>query len=350
MGVLEIKDLCVGFGKHRIVENFSLTVAHGELFSLLGPSGSGKTTLLKAIAGLLFPGSGTVWIDGRDVTRAPAQKRSAVMVFQKPLLFPFLNVAENIGFGLKMTGVSPREAGERIERIMGLTRLEGLAERRVQSLSGGQQQRVSLARALVLEPSVLLLDEPLSSLDANLRQQMRGLVREIQAKTGVTTLFVTHDQAEALSLSHRMGLLLKGGLRQVGTPEDLFHRPVDPEVARFFGGENFLEGAIEKHRFRCALGNFPVREVDGDGSPRMAVIRPEAIRISARPIHPVEAKVERTRFEGMASRVWVRANGLGLVVLCPEHDYKAGQPVWLDLPAEKIRVFPGNHGRSDTGK
>ena len=349
MGILEIKELGIGYGTQRIVEDLTLTVAHGELFSLLGPSGAGKTTILKAVAGLLIPDSGAVFIDGNDVTRLPAEKRNVVMVFQKPLLFPFLNVAENIGFGLKMTGVNPRKAKERIERIMDLTRLVGLADRKVQTLSGGQQQRVSLARALVLEPSVLLLDEPLSNLDANLRQQMRELVEEIQAKTGVTTLFVTHDQAEALMLSHRIGLLIKGTLRQVGTPRDLFHFPAETEVARFFGGENFLEGKIQNHRFISPLGNFPVSEPGGNGFSRKATIRPEDIRISPEAIYPVKGEVAQTRFEGMATRVWVRVNGRSLVVLTTDDAYQKGLPVWLDLPAGKIRVFPENTGDASPG-
>jgi ABC-type Fe3+/spermidine/putrescine transport system ATPase subunit len=340
MGVLEIRNLCIGYAGQAIIKDFSLEVAEGELFSLLGPSGAGKTTILRAVAGLVVPDSGDILIDGRSVIREPAERRNVVMVFQKALLFPFMDVTRNIGFGLRMAGVPGPEAERKISRIMALTGLEGLGERKVQALSGGQQQRVSLARALVLEPSVLLLDEPLSNLDAALRQQMRELIQDIQSEIGITTLFVTHDQAEALMLSHRIGLLLGGRLRQVGSPRSLFYLPVDPEVARFFGGTNFWSGTIKEGRFISELGDFPVNRAAGNGSLKNATIRPEDIRISTEPIHTLEGRVHRTHFEGTVTRIWVRVNHMALVVLTPETFYKKDQIVWLDLPAEKIRIFP----------
>lgn len=242
MGELLLRNLTIRYGSTAVVRDFDLEVLDGEMVALLGPSGTGKTTLLKAVAGLIHPYRGEIIIDGQPVNYLPPEKRSAVMVFQKSLLFPFLNVAQNIAFGLRMKGRQGRDTRQKIQEIMQLTELTGLEQRKVHELSGGQQQRVSLARALVLKPAILLLDEPLSNLDANLRQQMRELIQDIQAETRITTLFVTHDQAEALMISHRVGLLLDGRLRQVGKPRDLFYRPADPEVARFFWWLQFYPG------------------------------------------------------------------------------------------------------------
>ena len=239
MGELQLKNLTIRYGSVPIVRNLNLEVHDGEMVALLGPSGAGKTTVLKAVAGLIHPHEGEIIIDGQPVKNLPPEKRNAVMVFQKSLLFPFMNVAQNIAFGMRMQGFQGREARFKIREIMQLTELDGLGQRKIHELSGGQQQRVSLARALVLKPAILLLDEPLSNLDANLRQQMRELIQDIQTETRITTLFVTHDQAEALMISHRVGLLLDGRLRQVGEPRDLFYRPADTDVARFFGGCNF---------------------------------------------------------------------------------------------------------------
>ena len=249
MGELFLDNLTIGYGRQTIVRDFTLGVNDGEMVSLLGPSGAGKTTVLKAVAGLIRPRQGRILIDGKPVQQLPPEKRNAVMVFQKALLFPYMNVAQNVGFGLRMLGLPHVRQQRKINRILELVRLQGLENRRVHELSGGQQQRVSLARALVLEPAILLLDEPLSNLDANLRQRIRELIQDIQAATGITMLFVTHDQAEALMISHRVCLLLGGRLRQVGSPRDLFCRPADPEVARFFGGDNFFKGRLKNGLF-----------------------------------------------------------------------------------------------------
>jgi len=340
MGVLALDELSIAYGADTVVRGLTLEVAEGELVSLLGPSGAGKTSVLKAVAGLLAPAGGDVRIDGCSVRGLPPEKRSAVMVFQKPLLFPFMNVAQNIGFGLRMQAVAPAEARRRIRDILELTRLTGFEGRRVHEISGGQQQRVALARALVLKPAILLLDEPLSSLDANLRQQMRELLQDIQSETRVTTLLVTHDQSEALMLSHRIGLLLDGRLRQVGTPHDLFHRPADRAVAEFFGGCNFLTGRLQGGLFACEIGSFPAPGVVANGHRLTAAIRPEDILVGGDCDHPIPGRVRRTRFEGAATRLWVDCGPVRLVVLTPRGDLLPGQPVCLRLPAEKIRIFP----------
>ncbi len=343
MGALSLKNLTIHYGRQPVVADFDLDIRDGEMVSLLGPSGAGKTTILKVVAGLLAPTRGAILIDGQAVTDLPPEKRDAVMIFQKPLLFPFMNVQQNIAFGLKMRGDSGDRRARAVAHILALTRLDGLGRRKVHELSGGQQQRVALARALVLEPAILLMDEPLSNLDANLRQEMRELILGIQSELGITTLFVTHDQAEALMMSQRVALLLEGRLRQVGAPRDLYHRPADPDVARFFGGDNFIQGRMRDGHFETDFGRFGVEAVSGNGHRRTATIRPEDIQlVTGKADHPdhLPGTVVRTRFEGMATRAWVSGSPGELVVLTPRSGLSAGQAVQLRLPPEKIRVFP----------
>lgn len=343
MGDLRLKQLAIGYGARTVIQAMDLDVRNGELVSLLGPSGAGKTTILKAIAGLLEPSGGDILIDGHSVRGVAPEKRNAVMVFQKPLLFPFMNVAQNIGFGLRMQGQTDREAVRHVGHILALTRLEGLERRKVHELSGGQQQRVALARALVLEPSVLLLDEPLSNLDATLRQRMRELIQTIQSETQMTMLFVTHDQSEALMISHRVALLLDGRLRQVGHPRELFHQPADPEVARFFGGQNFFQGRIRNGMLSSAFGDFPVGPQNGNGHLRTATIRPEEIRIASRKADAsggLVGRIVRTSFEGSVTRVVVACDPGEVVVLTSQDGFAPEQEVELTVPADKVRIFP----------
>ena len=340
MGKLQLKQLTIQYGRAPIVRNFNLEVHDGEMVALLGPSGAGKTTVLKAVAGLILPYEGEILIDGQAVTKLPPEKRNAVMVFQKSLLFPFMNVAQNIAFGMRMQGIQGRDARLKIREIMQLTKLDGLGQRKIHELSGGQQQRVSLARALVLKPAVLLLDEPLSNLDANLRQQMRELIQDIQTETRITTLFVTHDQAEALMISHRVGLLLDGRLRQVGEPRDLFYRPADTDVARFFGGCNFIRGRIKNGQFYSEFATVPTTQTNGNGHLMTATIRPEDIVIGSDSKYPLRGQVQKTNFEGSATRIWVQCRDNRFVVLTSDADFSPGQNVGLHLPPEKIRIFP----------
>ena len=340
MGELILKNLTIAYDRRPVIQEFNLRVADGEMVAILGPSGAGKTTILKAVAGLIEPAAGEILLDGRSLCGVPPEKRAAVMVFQNPLLFPFMNVKQNIGFGLRMQGFPETTIDNRIEKILDLTQLTGLEHSKVHALSGGQQQRISLARALVLKPAILLLDEPLSNLDANLRQQMRELIQEIQAKTRITALFVTHDQSEALMIAHRVTLLLGGRLRQVGRPRDLFYKPVDLEVARFFGGVNFFDGHFKNGMFQTDFGEFQLPNVSSNGHPLTATIRPEDILISPEDDFEIEGRVERTNFEGISTRIWVDCGGKTLVILTPNTALKSGQYVRLRLPSDKIRVFP----------
>jgi ABC-type Fe3+/spermidine/putrescine transport system ATPase subunit len=232
---VRLAGVTAGYGSVKVLEKFSLQAAPGELLAVLGPSGCGKTTVLKLIAGLLDPYGGEVEFDGVSINRVPAEKRGAAMVFQKPLLFPHLSVAENVGFSLKMKGTGETQIRRRVEEALAEVRLDGYGSRKPSQLSGGQEQRVALARALVSDPKVLLLDEPFSSLDENLRSEMRALLRRIQRRLGVTTVFVTHDQGEAAEIAHRIAFLRNGRLEQMGAPKEFFTAPATIEAARFFG-------------------------------------------------------------------------------------------------------------------
>ena len=340
MGKLVIRDLHIHYRDQPVIKNFSLTVEDGELVSILGPSGAGKTTILKAVAGLLQPQHGTIFINDTLVNGLAPERRDAVMVFQKPLLFPFMNVEQNIAFGLRMRGRIGRQEQQQIEEILELVQLTGLHRRKVHELSGGQQQRVSLARALVLKPAILLLDEPLSNLDANLRQQMRELVKDIQTHTRVTMLFVTHDQAEALMLSHRVTLLLDGQLRQIGTPLELFYQPIDIDVARFFGGCNFFHGPIKNNMLLSEVGALQVNAANGNGHRYTATIRPEDVIFSNKPDKGFNGIVRSINFEGSTTRIRVQIEGNEYIVLTTEPGFSPGQSVRLIFPPEKIRIFP----------
>ncbi len=346
MGELVLHNLSIDYGSQRVIRNLHLQVADGELVSILGPSGAGKTSILKAVAGLIEPSGGEIRLDGRSLSGVAPEQRNIVMVFQQPLLFPFMNVEQNVGFGLRMQRMAAAEAKNRIDRILELTRLTGLGTRKIHELSGGQQQRVTLARALVLNPALLLLDEPLSNLDANLRQQMRELIRDIQEKTRISMLFVTHDQAEALIMSHRAALLLDGQLRQMGSPRELFHAPADPDVARFFGAVNFFEGRMQDGLFQTDFGTFELPVPVANGHPLTATIRPEDVLIAAGSEYQLRGTVKRARFEGTVTRVWVECSGGNLVVLSSNGDFEPGRVVTLYLPPEKIRVFPPTDRRS----
>ena len=238
---VETEDVRRSFGGVAAVDGVSLAVRRGEIFSLLGPSGCGKTTLLRLIAGLDAPTSGTIRIHGEDMTRVPAHRRPVNLVFQHYALFPHLSVAENVGFGLRYKGLPKSAHAARVAETLALVRLDGMEKRFPGQLSGGQRQRVALARALVLKPEVLLLDEPLAALDPSLRKEVQGELKVLQRQLGITFLFVTHDQDEALALSDRLAVMSRGRVEQVGTPKDVFERPETELVARFTGAVNVFE-------------------------------------------------------------------------------------------------------------
>lgn len=246
MNGLELRGVSKRFGTVTAVERLDLAVARGELVALLGPSGCGKTTTLRMVAGFERPDAGRIFIDGRDVTDLPPERRDVGIVFQNFALFPHMTVAENIGYGLALRGVPAGERRRRAEELLALVGLEGLGNRRPEALSAGQQQRVALARSLAPEPRVLLLDEPLSALDAPVRRHLRAEIRRIQRELGITTLYVTHDQEEALATADRIAVLQQGRLEQVDTPEGIYRRPRTPFVAAFVGEGNLWEARVEE--------------------------------------------------------------------------------------------------------
>ena len=269
-----------GQGDHvvRALDDVSIQIRKGEFFTLLGPSGCGKTTLLRLIAGFEMPTSGTILLDGADITELPPNKRPVNTVFQSYALFPHLTVAENVGFGLTMQGRPRAEVKARVDEMLALVKLEAMAGRKVSQLSGGQQQRVALARALAPQPKVLLLDEPLSALDLKLRKEMQVELKRLQTETGITFIFVTHDQEEALTMSDRIGVMSAGKLQQVGSPKDIYTRPVNRFVASFIGETNFLPATVVPGGVRLATGDVVEVAAQARGDVTLTV-RPEQVRI-----------------------------------------------------------------------
>ncbi|MEO6503089.1 MAG: ABC transporter ATP-binding protein [Jatrophihabitantaceae bacterium] len=270
------------FGDTVAVDQLSLDIQAGSFTALLGPSGCGKSTTLSMLAGLTEPDTGYIHFDGRSILGMPAQRRPVGLVFQKPLLFPHLSVADNIGFGLRMRGVGARERSRQVSAMLDRVQLDGLGKRRVGELSGGQEQRVALARALVLEPKVLLLDEPFSQLDTALRAQMRSLLRTLHETSDVTTVFVTHDQAEAVEIADTIAVMIDGTLAGHGPPESFYTRPETLAAARFFGVTNEILGHVRAGRFTAAHSPIQLPAEVPDGA-AVLVIRPEAIQLGAAP-------------------------------------------------------------------
>jgi len=290
---LTLRGLRKSFQAMTAIHELELQTEPGEFISLLGPSGCGKTTTLRCVAGFECPDAGEVLLDGEDITGLPPERRDIGMVFQNYALFPHLTVRRNLAFGLEMRGIGKAETARRIEAVLAMVQLGAMAERYPRQLSGGQQQRVALARALVIEPRLLLLDEPLANLDAVLREDMRVFIRELQKRVGITTLYVTHDQAEAMVMSDRVAVMLGGRLQQFDVPEAIYLRPRSVDVARFIGRSNLIEGRVQSMlpgtdghlRFRV---DTPLGPIDADhdqplapGQPVHVTIRPEAIHFDA---------------------------------------------------------------------
>ena len=238
---LSIESLSVSYGATPVLDNVSLTLQRGEMVALLGSSGCGKTTLLRAIAGFVMPSAGRIVVDGRDITGLPPEARQTAMMFQSYALWPHMNVAANIGYGLRMRGVARAQIAARVESLLTLLQLEGFGAREVSALSGGQRQRVAMGRALAVDPLLLLLDEPMSNLDYKVRLDLRHELRALQRRVGITAIYVTHDREEALTLADRIAVIDAGRVVQYGTPEDIFHHPASPFVAGFMGADNAVD-------------------------------------------------------------------------------------------------------------
>ncbi|MFN5826773.1 MAG: ABC transporter ATP-binding protein [Rhodobacterales bacterium] len=282
---VEVRNAVKAFGQGdsavRALDDVSVNIRKGEFFTLLGPSGCGKTTLLRLIAGFETPTSGEILLDGKDITQDPPNRRPVNTVFQSYALFPHLTVAQNIGFGLEMQGRPKAEIADVTANMLALVQLGAMARRKTSQLSGGQQQRVALARALAPRPRVLLLDEPLSALDLKLRKEMQIELKRLQLETGITFIFVTHDQEEALTMSDRIGVMSAGRIRQIGTPRDIYTRPVNRFVASFIGESNFLSGAVETGGVRLSCGDLvEAAGSEGRSGKVTLAVRPEQVRLT----------------------------------------------------------------------
>ncbi len=284
-GAVRFSAVTKRFGEVAALDGVSMSIRQGEFMTLLGPSGCGKTTLLNLAAGFLGPDSGEILIAGERMNDVPTYKREIGMMFQNYALFPHMNVAGNVAYGLKVRGVPKGERDRRVEAVLGLARLAGFEDRTPRQLSGGQQQRVALARALVINPTVLLLDEPFSALDKNLRASMQVELREIQRKLNVTTIFVTHDQGEALSLSDRLAVMSEGRIRQLGTPQQIYRQPCDRFVASFIGDANVLRGRLEGIEGAFAVVAVGAARVKVPGGPLAEVARSSPVDLFVRPEH-----------------------------------------------------------------
>jgi len=348
--VVELAGCSRDYGGVRAVAGLDLVVYEGELLSLLGPSGCGKTTTLNLIAGFVLPTAGRVRIDGQDVTDRPAHQRGLGMVFQAYALFPHLSVFENVAFGLRERRTARAEIERRVRAALALVRLDARAEHRPAQLSGGMQQRVALARALVYEPRVLLLDEPLAALDKKLREEMRSELREIQRAVGITTIFVTHDQAEALGLSDRIAVMHAGRIEQLGSPREIYERPATRFVAEFIGASTVLRGhAAVADRVTLAGGEtLRVLGLSGlrAGDAIDLAIRPERIRLAGGPGENVmDGRVTGVVYQGVQTELTVEIGaGQRLLVFVAEPTPAAlavGQALRLHLPPDAfMRLGP----------
>ena len=351
MSVVEIDRVEKHYGSVAALAGVSLTFADGEFFGLLGPSGSGKTTLLRAIAGFVDPDAGVIRLDGRDIGHTPVHKREIGMVFQNYALFPHMSVFDNIAFGLSVRGQPTQDIKRRVGEMLALVRLSGMEKRTPRQLSGGQQQRIALARALVTRPRLLLLDEPLGALDKRLRQQMQIELKQIQREVGITTIFVTHDQEEALTLSDRIAIFDEGKVVQAGNPHAVYERPATAFAANFLGDANFFEGKVlGPGLIAAAEGEIATEDsLPATGAQVMLAVRPEKISL-VRPDSPVapgnrlEGQLGQAVYSGMSTIHKVTVADRELTVFAQNRsgqDFAPGDAVRLEWsPAHSVVVTP----------
>ncbi|MGU3496702.1 ABC transporter ATP-binding protein [Xanthobacteraceae bacterium A53D] len=324
----------------RALEPVNLEIARGETIVLLGPSGCGKTTTLRIIAGLESPDAGgKVLFDGQDVTQLPIEKRNVGMVFQSYALFPNMSVIENVAYGLRVRGIGKAERTARAVQVLEMMRIDQLADRRIDQLSGGQRQRVALARALAVRPRVILLDEPLTALDAALRDHLRAEIDGLLRSLAITAIYVTHDQAEALALGDRIVVMRHGAIAQIGSPRDIYFRPADDFVASFVGVTNRLEGAVRGGRFETAAGSLVLTDT-ADRAQATLAFRPETARLALPGEAGLRFKVDQVHFQGARQRVVLSATDGGRVVVeaAAEAVLVAGDDVGLVLDPSRIAL------------
>ncbi len=341
---LELQQISKRFGNLEVISGLSLDVYKGELCCLLGPSGCGKTTTLKIIAGFLEPDTGTVSLAGREITRLPPQRRNVGMVFQNYALFPHLNVFDNVAYGLRRRKWPKDKIKPQVAETLRLVRLSGYEERRIHELSGGQQQRIALARALIIEPKLLLLDEPLSNLDARLRADMRDEIRRIQRTLDITTVYVTHDQEEAMSIADRIVVMNSGLIEQIGSPRKIYEQPATQFVADFIGRVNFLRGQIAEGAFQLLGKRFPTSQNKWpEGTEFVCAIRPERVRMEEANPSLLCATVQDATYFGpvVRYRVVLDSDGteLSIEVPSPQAVHEPGERIGLDLQFEDMHLF-----------
>ncbi|MBN2583185.1 MAG: ABC transporter ATP-binding protein [Planctomycetes bacterium] len=360
---IRIVNVVKTFGRVRAVDNVSLETEPGELYFLLGPSGCGKTTLLRAVAGLADIDSGDIYLGDRRITDVPPHRRNTAMVFQNYALWPHMTVLENVAFGLEIRGLGRSERRRRAGQALETVQMGHLGDRKPNQLSGGQQQRVALARALAIEPDCLLLDEPLSNLDAKLRLEMRSEIRRVHRETGLTILYVTHDQKEALSLADRVALMRDGRVEQVGPPRELYHQPASRFAAEFLGETNVLPGRVRAvtdgaAEIACPFATLKVRGCGGLATERSCevLVRPEAVAVVPsnviRPTNGMAAKVLDVTFLGELEQIIVAvADGPELKALHVPQPAKAVRPgdaVWASFRPEDAVVFAADEPSSQS--
>lgn len=338
--IIELKNLSKRYDDNQVLDNLSLDIKKNEFLTLLGPSGCGKTTTLKIIAGFEYADEGKVLFEERDITDIPPHERQINTVFQKYALFPHMNIYENIAFGLKIKKLPKDEIDKKVKEMLKLVALDGFERRQVESLSGGQQQRVAIARALVNEPKVLLLDEPLGALDLKLRKEMQMELKKIQKKLGITFIFVTHDQEEALTMSDKIIVMNKGKIQQMGTPQDIYNEPENRFVAKFIGESNIFDGVmLEDYKiqvcnkvFECVDKGFAKNE------PVDVVIRPEDVKMVAAGKGMLEGIVKSIVFKGVHYELEVEENGRTWLI----HNTQCAQigaTIGMDLYPEDFHIM-----------
>ena len=368
MGSVKLENVVKRFGDFTALHDINLDIAEGEFFALLGPSGCGKTTTMRCIAGFEYPSEGRIFIGDREVENIPANKRNCGMVFQSYALFPHMNVFDNVAYSLdikqlnssnpikqmgiyarllnKRFGKHPKETVEKVMEILKYVELDSHAERMTSELSGGQQQRVALARALVMEPAVLLMDEPLSNLDQALRHSMRNTIRTIQQDLGITAIFVTHDQEEAMSMADRIAVMDKGNIVQIGTPTDLYSNPTSPFIANFVGTSNILKGTVlgEENRLTIVKGEgFVIKSANKTTKKEVdAIIRPEHVKVEAADsviddtkTNVIEGTVLMSTYLGSVVRYDVQVGGYQLIV---DTTYSSGVSIFKEGRKVKLTV------------
>lgn len=338
--IIELKSLSKRYDDNQVLDNLSLDIKKNEFLTLLGPSGCGKTTTLKIIAGFEYADDGKVLFEENDITDIPPHERQINTVFQKYALFPHMNIYENIAFGLKIKKLPKDEIDKKVKEMLKLVALDGFEKRQVESLSGGQQQRVAIARALVNEPKVLLLDEPLGALDLKLRKEMQMELKKMQKKLGITFIFVTHDQEEALTMSDKIIVMNKGKIQQMGTPQDIYNEPENSFVAKFIGESNIFDGIMLKDylvefcgkKFKCVDKDFEINENIE------VVIRPEDVKMVEPEKGMLKGKVASVLFKGVHYEIEVNENGR-MWILHNTQSAQVGSELGLDIYPEDIHIM-----------